>query len=486
MRTLYHLAQYLGPIVGLVALVMLSMGLLADPMDWSLLRQSLLPFAFSLLFRPRPGHPMATLLGMHRAPVVATPVRSPAPPPVAEDAKMFLRDAVDQNMAVLDHEPGDLPHHAEPVKLVPSLPGEPAPGKSWIGGAPMLPAGQEWPHANGQPMLFVGQIALDELPAGIWGGIGPHHGWLAVFMPSDGRIDQDTRVLHFHGPVAERAWPEVSTTFHHGQQGDRARETLKAAGIALPPHPPRFPVRVERHEGPLLAGRPVPAGERLRQSIQRDYDPRTPEFRPFDRRTALALIASLIAGQRAILDATLSFTPLPEEERASREKAVEQLEDIAADLASENSMGADAIDAFMERLRSVSIERAIGVASGPGGETRISILDEPRAQKDGRVPFELLVREAMNTAPGNVPDVVRARYEALWRYDQAHEYPTMGGAVHDGFVYSKARDPVFLLEIPSSDLVGWMFGDFSSFGVFIAPDDLRNGQWQAAWGDMLN
>lgn len=62
----------------------------------------------------------------------------------------------------------------------------------------------------------------------------------------------------------------------------------------------------------------------------------------------------------------------------------------------------------------------------------------------------------------------------------------MGGGVHNGFCYSQARDPVFLLELSSSDLVGWVFGDFTRIGVFISPGDLAAGRWEGAWGDILN
>lgn len=62
----------------------------------------------------------------------------------------------------------------------------------------------------------------------------------------------------------------------------------------------------------------------------------------------------------------------------------------------------------------------------------------------------------------------------------------MGGPVHSGFIYSRARDPAFLLEVPSSDLVGWMFGDVASFGMFIDPKDMKAGRWDKAWGDILN
>ena len=66
--------------------------------------------------------------------------------------------------------------------------------RSWIGGLPMMPDFIAWPRArNGEnpgmgalPLNFLAQIACADLPADLWGGLGPRHGWLIFFCASWG------------------------------------------------------------------------------------------------------------------------------------------------------------------------------------------------------------------------------------------------------------------------------------------------------------
>lgn len=164
MQRLLHVVQFIAPAVGLAGLTLIVIDLKVGSLDWGIAQQGVPFVLFGLLFRPRRGHPMADLLGMHRNREV-TPVTTPE----AEDPKAFLHKFIEQNATGLSHEPGVLPHHAQPVRLIPCLPGEAAPERSWIGGAPMLPTGMSWPEANGAPMLLVAQIALEDLPKDTWG-----------------------------------------------------------------------------------------------------------------------------------------------------------------------------------------------------------------------------------------------------------------------------------------------------------------------------
>ena len=519
MRSFFFLAQMVAPFAGLLGLALVVLGVKGDPPNFGLARWGAGLLVFGIAVRPRRGHPMSDLLGMHRdrpdrAGTRAVPPQAgpDAERPEAAEARAFLREFIKHNVAALSHEPGELPHHAMPARLVPLLPGEAGRGRSWIGGAPMLPERMAWPEAKGHPMLFVAQVALDELPEGIWGGLGPREGWLAFFMPSEGRFDEDMRVVHLTGPVSERAWPKVPNTFYFGYGGDRARETLAAAGLSVPPHPPRFPVAIDRHDGPLNGDRPRPSGEPLRDTVQIDYDPRSPAFRPFDRPTARALAQAAITGQRRGLKSVdddirsaerllegdgdaetrawaKDLLALAREARTSRDGAIAALEDIDRELAARPeaafSQGdAAATLAGIEAITVQNVLRLTGreIALSP----RHSVLDDGWTKLGGRIPFEMLVAEALRTCPDRVPDAVRTRFEALWREDQDSEYVVMGGPVHTGFFYARARDPVFLLEVPSSDLVGWMFGDVSRLGVFIAPEDLAAGRLHKAWGDILN
>lgn len=510
MPKLFRVAQYIAPVVGLAGVAMIAIGARWEPQNLMLMWQGVSLAALGLLFRPRPGHPMAKHLGMHQRRTAAAAPKPEIPPEDAE-SRAFIFGFADQNAAVLTPEPVDVPHHAEPAKLVPCLPGNPGRGHSWIGGAPLLPEGMAWPEVNNMPLLFLAQIALHEVPEGIWGGLGPREGWLAFFIPSEGNIGKDSRVFHFTGPVAERAWPEVPYEFYFGFDGDKAREMLAAIGIHKRPHPPRFPVSVQRHEGPVECIRPDVPGERLRDTMQSDYDPRCPAFRPFDRPTASTLVQELTAEQHFLLNAFESMVEREEhsvataedehartaaqtrldagrEVRRTHADAIDMLECIAAELTTHPKapFGQAEADVLLAKLDAIRVSGLVSPGEGVAANSPPrSILESEWSLGECQLPFEMLVAEALRTDPDRVPHAVRARYEALWRYDQAREYGVMGGAVHKGFPYSCAEDPVFLLELPSSDLVGWMFGDVSRLGVFIAPKDLAEGRWDKVWGDIL-
>ncbi|MBO9447462.1 DUF1963 domain-containing protein [Ruegeria sp. R14_0] len=508
MQRLYQLIQYVAPIVGLAGITMIIIGVQGAPRNWTLVQQSLPLVILALVFRPQRGHPMYDLMGMQgrsRRPAV-----KPEDTPEAKEAKAFLAEVMEQNLAVLAHEPGDLAHHTAPAKLVPLLPGAKERSRSWIGGAPMLPEDMEWPQVNSLPMLFVAQVALDELPEGIWGGLAPRDGWLAFFMPSEGRVDDDSRVFHLTGPVEPRDWPDVPHSFYFGTSGDKAREALAAVGFSVAPHPPRFPVAVQRHEGSTERRRSVEADDNQRFAIQEDYDPRSLIYRPFDTISARGFVASLLAGQHQALKILAGDIERTErnlqksenaedqaemrkslandqQERATRDAAVAALEDVHSRLVArpDSLLDTGATDALIAELDQIEIRRPQRTDDGTKWISH-SVIDEFWARSVSREVFEIQLQEAMRTHPERVSDSTRARYERLWRFDQEHQYATMGGPVHSGFIYSRARNPAFLLEVPSSDLVGWMFGDVASLGMFIDPSDMKAGRWDKAWGDILN
>jgi uncharacterized protein YwqG len=93
-----------------------------------------------------------------------------------------------------------------------------APERSWIGGLPMMPDGLGWPtgvsHEKAsegpRPLHFVAQIALADLPAELWSGLGPREGWLLVFLNPNLGYDYDQqsfRVIYTRELGSERPAP---------------------------------------------------------------------------------------------------------------------------------------------------------------------------------------------------------------------------------------------------------------------------------------
>ena len=98
--------------------------------------------------------------------------------------------------------------------------------RSWLGGLPMMPAQVPWPIAvstdhpgrGPTPLHFVAQVACEDLPPELWGGLGPRTGWLLLFLKGE---DWDVmsnpaalQVLHTSELGAERQPPPQIRPVH--------------------------------------------------------------------------------------------------------------------------------------------------------------------------------------------------------------------------------------------------------------------------------
>jgi uncharacterized protein YwqG len=92
------------------------------------------------------------------------------------------------------------------------------PPRSWLGGLPMMPEDAEWPtttltdhpERGRVPMNFAAQIACADLPAELWGGLGPRDGWLLLFLSGaswEGDKEDAAKVIHIPELGPERAPP---------------------------------------------------------------------------------------------------------------------------------------------------------------------------------------------------------------------------------------------------------------------------------------
>ena len=123
------------------------------------------------------------------------------------------------------------------------------PPRSWLGGLPRLPEGVEWPcgvnpekrDAGAVPLHFVAQVCCADLPADLWGGLGPRDGWLLLFV--NGNIcDNDDRgawrILHVSELGEERQPPADIGPIHDGTYTGSTEWTLRESVY------PRWPVDV--------------------------------------------------------------------------------------------------------------------------------------------------------------------------------------------------------------------------------------------------
>jgi hypothetical protein len=152
------------------------------------------PIAASRLARIRAGHNEGSAPSLPPAAPVA-----PAAPSIAEQPCPPRRDSI---TAVLRRQ----------------VPVRDEPPRSWLGGLPMMPDDIEWPRgvsyenleAGEVPLHFLAQIACEDLPADLWGGLGPRTGWLLFFInPNDGTAEGEgvRRVLYTTELGSERQPP---------------------------------------------------------------------------------------------------------------------------------------------------------------------------------------------------------------------------------------------------------------------------------------
>jgi hypothetical protein len=111
-------------------------------------------------------------------------------------------------------------HVAESVSVVlrRQVPPRSEAPRSWLGGLPMMPAHVAWPRSisaefperGERPLHFLAQIACADLPAELWGGLGPRRGWLLFFIDPNQYQPEGPdalRVVHIESLGSERAAP---------------------------------------------------------------------------------------------------------------------------------------------------------------------------------------------------------------------------------------------------------------------------------------
>ncbi|MEM6275534.1 MAG: DUF1963 domain-containing protein [Pseudomonadota bacterium] len=481
MVAVVHTLGYLAPPLGLLGVYLLYLGITRDPAEIWLIRFGIPLIIFGLLMRPGRGHPLAAAFGLRGTrPNAVAKEETPEPLPVPEAVPdLGEPPAAAPSAYVPDVYPAHAPRD-DAIKLIPARDGAQGRADSWLGGAPHLPVDMDWPVLGDVPMLFAAQISLAGLPDNLWQGLGPRQGSLALFLPDGGNLGRETRILHLTGPLEPRDWPPIKTGFDYGHKGNVARDILRAIQDGVAPHPPRFDLSPEAHRADPATRRPRPE-DRAREDLRDEKDLRHAAITPFDRASALALVLAHARVQQTALNAR-TFRE-PQATLDSRAAALAVLKAVEATVLSEEEFTPEAADALFDVLSSIETEHVRSAANG-GGIAYRPILRDPRARPAYLAAFEMLVQLRLRDDPESLPRDVLARFDAIWRADQARDYATMGGRPHGGYERGQGADTIFLLELTSSERLGWQFGDGRDLGLFIAADDLAQGRFDRAWADV--
>ena len=442
----------------------------------------------------------------------------PADRPLTEADRQFLVKLRQDLSAQLVHEQELMDAKGtEPVvvRLVPQIPlRDVEHPRSWLGGAPAMAEHIPWPVIEGRNANFLAQICCADLPGDLWDGLGPRDGWLVFFIHP---TDYESHVLHVRELGPWRQGPEDLSIADWSINLPYGKSQLRAIDAW-----PRWPVDlVSVRPGdpdPRLEGR----SEASHEVYQQGFDLASPEHRPFDRSTTLEMLEIAEARLVEFLAKDL-VTPI----RQQLEQALKSLD--VAESASEppgnlaelreraatlpalleaRTKGRPMFEAALAQVRTVA-ER-IRADQKPLSQDEIAAIMAELSQCEIIYPrtrqapltahtgegslwawdFECLrhdrARHAYSKSPDALPPAMRGHFEAIWQDEAAHEMAGMG---HLPFRYVHKFDldrDVTLLELPTSNLMGWMFGDVDTLVLTMSKKDLAAGRFGAVVTQVSN
>lgn len=367
---------------------------------------------------------------------------------------------------------------------------------SWFGGKPKLPKDVAWPEKNGKSLCFACQINLASLPMGVWSGIGLREGWLAVFLHPE---TAEAAVLHVRGEVEERDGP--------GQMSAQwARTYAPYAAESKTYFLPRWPVKIEE-------GRPRSASASNRAAIWKDVKPdlANAEIHPFDTAslsTLLDNVEEFLVGQLKHLCRRPAMKKLREKDlewnQETKAIAFQSLEDfykVEGLLArSRYRFDHENVAALLPTIANLPIYEENYLKDDDEGycvlEYRHSSLNElPTLSPVSPMWWERytsklywLCINAYTKDPNVLHPAMRERMEQMWGQDAKGFHGAMGHAPR-GHIYTPHgpdTDTEVLLELPTSQMQGWIWGDTYSIVLTIKRQALARGDFSEIERDITN
>jgi hypothetical protein len=397
-----------------------------------------------------------------------------------------------------------------------------------------------WPEIDGTPCDFLAQIALADLPAGLWDGSGAREGWLALFVHPT-RYEHRLLVLPALGPPRDPPAPPAAQDGWYNPYGWRRNDALQERYLARAL--PEWPVDVVA----MPAGETVPdegRGGEAAHALYRDgFDLADPAHHPFDWRGMLALVDCALAAlqtrygteppspnaletQLAGFEARLAAGAPPDEtgtksapyapekiaEMEHRAAALRELVPAAAegrrlgvaalaavrDIAAEvheqagrlpfTPQRAETLLARLQAIRWMQVLRRGDPQGRPGAE-RIETLVLPITahHRDASLfawTYHVLhfdmARHAYCRDPAGLPAAARAVYEPLWRRLGMAGAPQLGGFPRSHVDAFSPDVHVTVLELPSNQLMGWMFGDLDSLVLTMTREQIATSRFADA------
>lgn len=423
--------------------------------------------------------------------------------------------------------------------------------RSWFGGLPMLPDDVEWPRGvnpehpdkGAVPLHFVAQICCADLPAELWGGLGPREGWLLLFVNGNTCFNDDPetwRLLHTTEPGQLRQPPADIGVIQDGVYTGGSAWTQSKSSY---PHWPLDLVSVAnnlRHEN----GRSWPTPDDFEKilypgkRVQHDRH-KLPRVAPYSRRVLQQGLKEVIATlSKAQAFRPVGETVVTELGRSAnmdlvRAEAARQSDGRLAALLSEcrdaqaladrATADNDAMNEWRrevvtwleewqaaikpgtlddplsqaDRQRIELVEGAppqgrwvIGSEGGIGDMPRYTglrwseqSLNKLLTEAWSKAGQELMLEHYLDPARRYLlPDVQLPGFEAYWRSLRQNRPHRMGG-YHDGVQSDAVEGPqenLLLLQLASDDAAEFCWGDAGAVYVFVPAADLAENRFDSA------
>ncbi|WP_432769119.1 MAG: DUF1963 domain-containing protein [Sphingopyxis sp.] len=465
----------------------------------------------------------------------------PPPAPVADPAAASPPDEIDTLAQRIESAVAEVEQQADrieqagalpvAVRLVPQIPPRTdVAATSWFGGHPRLDADAEWPRIRETPAVFLAQIGCDELPAGLWDGLGPRRGAFALFAHPH---DSDVLLVPVFAPGEPMAPPRA---YDDAELWFTPRDALRTGDLKPFAYPglPQWPLDLIEVRPGDADPADSEAADEAAEPDRHGYDIAAPEWHPFDWDLMLALaeilamriehfwrdvdgpspaavqhahverrLADLDAGgvdpddRETLENMRLSLGELIEASeaaaatnRAARTRA-EEIIAIVRDSARRSEFSADDAAAVMEALHAVRwtrVNRQPDPEGRPGRE-RIESLTLPLTEHHPRAPLWVhdyrsvwfdRARHAYAAEPDALPAAARAQLESQFTARVAADVASIGHLPTEYVHGFDEEAEATILELPSSDLVGWRFGDGHHLVVTLRKADIAAGRWDKA------
>jgi hypothetical protein len=407
--------------------------------------------------------------------------------------KEFLNRVRENEMATMEMQSAARTDASPSAILTPAIPLPAKDVAGWFGGAPRLPKELAWPEIDGTPLCFIAQIDLTQMPENIWSGVGPRQGQFAFFIhPTETRA----KVLHFDGALEKRPGPSPVSSHWFSKLNDKR-----------PPISTYFsewPVRLTDNVG----GIPDPVGwnEEMGIGLPRPFKSESLDLtdcahHPFDEATLEALIETFdeaLNGRMALAEKFLETKKL-KEAVSSAIKALhaelalscKRFAEIKGDLEPYcKTFDRDGIVPHLNALTDLTIGHMTYQRDDEEGYADIEVSS---GKLVGSVSGYLQILEshakhAYLKSPEKLNPDATSRFEKIWAFNAAHE---RGGISHPpkGFIYTPhgpSSPNEVLLELPTSDLIGWIWGDMYSVVLTMARNDLASGKFNNILVDISN